>query len=138
MPQQLLNTAQIGSGIKQVRRKGVAQRMRRILRTQPSVRQVLLHHPLNGPWGDWFATFVTKERFRRLAFAAPKHVSLRQCQSQRPTCGSAQRAETLFLPLAPDGNKTAQQVHVFLRQPGSFADTCTRAVEDLQKGLIAK
>jgi hypothetical protein len=69
MTEHLLNHAQIGTAVEQMRRKSVAQTMRTNLDLYPDLPQMLLQQPRNAPSGNSAASIVQKNRI--FAFARP-------------------------------------------------------------------
>ena len=65
MAEQLLDRPKVGAALQQVRRKGVAQRMRADARARAERGHVASHQPIDAAYGEPSAAVVHEERISR-------------------------------------------------------------------------
>src|SRR3989338_146292 len=134
MAEQLLDAAQIRTVLQQVRGETVPKTVRTDRPGQAAERDVLLQEPVHLAHGDAAALLADEDGVGHLELLGPPgQVGLDGLEGRR-----ADRAQTLFLPLAAHHDRAGNIVDILKIQADEFADPDAGGVERFQQGPVAQ
>src|SRR5262249_11206944 len=130
VPQELLDQTEVGPGVQEVRRKGMAKRVGRHPAGESRGACARPDDPVEAPHGEAPAPRVPEER-------APRVGARPEVQLERLDGLSPERDDALLPPLAENPYAALAEVHVLDVQPGQLRDAHAGGVQHLQDGPVA-
>src|SRR5471030_2566457 len=135
--EQLLNGAQIGTGIQKVRGEGVPQRVRRYSGAERGAAHIAVEQTPNTAGRDPLATIVEKKRLPLVLVAASQFQSSGEPRSNGRLGFRSKRDDALLRSFAADLDQPASQLDIVEIDPYELADAKPGSIEKLHPGTIA-
>lgn len=133
MAEKLLNGAEIGAGIKEMRGKGVPESVRCGVTQDIGIKQTLLEIALDTAGGQTAAAMIEKERI--LVSRPPP---LRQIIVQGFLCLAADRHDPFFSPLAEDADQSLSKIEMADVESHGFTHPQAAGIKELDNRPIAQ